>query len=227
MSKTKAKRRRSSVPPVGYPGRLPHVGKLPIPWITRRAPERSLTRWNDVTMQIMHGSDGKPRLVMDTPSLLRDRMGWLWSDDRDLVSLHGGSIEAAGPPQWSQINCHRQRMAMDEQRCQVCSRLGAKLWVVPADWADPERQDESIITPHPPVCDRCCDLALNLCPALGRTPQAVIAAGRVLPYGVEGDVYDSEGTIVYQGIIKPTDEGATHCIARQRVAHLSGWKVVR
>jgi hypothetical protein len=118
----------------------------------------------------------------------RDRYGALWQRDP--------SRPGTGLPEFGNVHSGRQRRAMRNLLCQVCSgpadrdELGT-LWLLPdyadyhQDWAGwPER----MATPEPPVCLACANTAVRVCPAL-RKGHVAIRVGHSVVSGVRGALY--------------------------------------
>lgn len=197
----------------GNPGKLPHHGKLPIPWITRRANERPPAK-----MDISYGkvTDGpyEDKLAVLWP---RDELGWPWIPEQG----------TGGEPEFKQVSPSRQRQAMDELRCQVCSK---RLLIARANWLVPTLPDpgEPLDTEHPPVCDKCLPLARAMCPHLRRAGGwTLVRCERHEPVAVMADIYSPiTGRRVFGGPVYPEHPQALLAIARQRIVRLHDWQEV-
>jgi hypothetical protein len=118
----------------------------------------------------------------------RDPHGVLW---QRVVSQPG-----KGQPEFGNVHPDRQRRAMRELLCQICSgpadqnELGT-LWLLPdyeeyhADWPG---WPEFMATPEPPVCQPCAHIAVRFCPALSKGYIA-LRVKRPLLTGIRGILF--------------------------------------
>ncbi|MFE0422328.1 hypothetical protein [Streptomyces sp. NPDC058953] len=97
------------------------------------------------------------------------------ADDGVLLARGRGrrATDAGGHPLYEQMDPRRQRRATDRLLCQVCGRRPSPhpeglLWLLAGT-----RLPEGELTVTPPVCPPCAALAVEQCPALGRSHVAV------------------------------------------------------
>jgi hypothetical protein len=139
--------------------------ELPVPWVAAWSQEHQAAK------SLAVKPDGSGLAYLDEMATDRDRHGVLWAR---LEHAPG-----AGKPDFRTMHPHRQREAMFHLLCQVCGhpagRTGAGYLFLfadhqEADVADnhPDSATGGMFTTKPPVCRPCADLALRLCPLLGR-----------------------------------------------------------
>jgi len=128
--------------------------------------------------------------VDETPAD-RDAFGALWQ--RYPLAM------GKGAPHFAKVHPARQRRCMTKMLCQVCgnpANFNEQGWQWLVTHEDAARLaaggDPRVRTANPPVCNRCCDLARELCPHLLKGNALVRTPGFV-PWGVYGIVADPAG----------------------------------
>jgi hypothetical protein len=195
---------------MSYPD-LPYVGRLPVPWVTRREHETPLpltdARW---VIEKNQWQPDKKKWQLYASELTFDRHGWPWY--RELTDL-------SGRPMWKQLHANRQRRCMDEIRCQVCSLqiTGRIPWLLPEGEV---MRGEPIITGHAPVCESCLPLAARMCPRISSGGWVACTVGSMQIAGVFGDLWDPYEMTPTQGNFTPLSDEFGRVIARQRTVVL-------
>lgn len=116
----------------------------------------------------------------------RDFRGVLWTR---LPSQPG-----KGRPEFGKVHTLRQRLAMEQLRCQVCGGPSDRseegvLWLHTEDpAATAALGNEGIVTENPPVCVPCLREAVEKCPRL-RREHTVLRVREFEPAGVSGVLY--------------------------------------
>ncbi|WP_147450748.1 hypothetical protein [Streptomyces hoynatensis] len=155
---------------------------LPVPWVTR---------WS-----------GEPVLAGGPLTLRPDRQGLAYRDERaGERDRHGvlwarvGQAPGSGRPDYRVMHPVRQRQAMLERRCQVCSGpadRNAKGWLFavrrPEAAEDMPGWPEGLLCTKPPVCRPCARLAARHCPYLGEP--VYVRARKPRVWGVFGGIFD-------------------------------------
>lgn len=209
---TKTKRR-----PQGNPGKLPTWGRYTVPWITRwegEGPPDSIT----LGYGFVDGQAGQLQLsacaIGEGPltPFVRCRQGFAWEPC--------GKRIAGARPEFAQVHVDRQRRAMQELRCQVCSRA---LTLALAHWPllrEPD-EDSVVYSEHPATRARCLTLATAQCPNMRSRPWFVAKAAAMECSGVTGCVFDTRtGAIIYDGACRNDTGWAGRMLAKQSIVQL-------
>jgi hypothetical protein len=197
---------------MSYPD-LPYIGKLPVPWITRRQFEDPVPLTNVRVIRKRNEWTEKDAWFLEAPELKRDKYGWQWFSERTNLE---------GRPLWKEVHATRQRRCMDEKRCQVCSiHLEPPfLWLVPEHYV---LRGEPLIVVHAPVCQGCLPLAATLCPQVSGGGWVHLTSGDFQNAGAFGDRYDPIGNRFEPGgHYTPMHDDFGLVVARQRSALLIG-----
>jgi hypothetical protein len=123
----------------------------------------------------------------DETVLDRDSRGVLW---RRMPSRH-----RQGRPEFGKVHPFRQRRAMRRLLCQVCAGPADQtddgvLWLLPDLRGDWSAWPDGMAAVEPPVCVRCVQTSVRLCPAL-RNGAALIRVRDCPVVGVRGALYRS------------------------------------
>lgn len=194
-----------------------------IPWVVRRDTEHpdraAAVGWHFVAgINIITGEE---EVILDGDGAYRDEDGWLWMPAPDDMS---------GAPEFTQVHPTRQRLCMDEGRCQVCGeKKDALVWIVPSHQPGitalrTTSAGLTVVSYTPPVCPECEPIARRLCPFLRRSDWKTYVPRRVLRWGVLGDLHEfPDGACITRGgLFQKIDPAAPRVIARQRAVRLVG-----
>lgn len=202
--------------PQGNPAKLPTWGKYTVPWITRwqgEGPPATLSigynfMEDGTRLAISHFSvDGKP-----LRPVTRCSQGFAWEPC--------GKRLPGARPEFAQVHVDRQRRAMQELRCQVCSRtltLAAAHWLLRLAPV----ADGTVYTEHPAVCVRCLPIATAQCPHIKANEWLLAKADEVECHGVTGCAFDTrDGKIIYDGACSNDATWAGRILAKQSIVRL-------
>ncbi|MGW6603536.1 hypothetical protein [Streptomyces sp. NPDC055036] len=152
--------------------------------------------------------------------------------DNVLWAVCGG--ESTGSPEYAaDLHPDRQRTAMEQLRCAVCKKLGARddrgmAWVLPLLDDTQATAWEGVRTVIPPMCEHCVETAPRRCPRL-RAGHVELRAQEAEQVGVRGTLYprpgedgepDPDAVVLYESPDLP------FVIARQVVRELRSITVV-
>lgn len=123
----------------------------------------------------------------------RDSHGVLWQ--RYPIAMY------QGVPHFAKVHPSRQRRCMVRRLCQVCGNAAnfnedGWLWLVTHEDAARLRSggEQRVRTANPPVCDRCSELAREMCPHLLKG-NALVRANRITDWGVYGIKATPDGAV--------------------------------
>lgn len=156
-----------------------------------------------------------------------DRRGVKWM-------LYGDSF--SGDPLFAHVHPVRQKMCMEDPRCQVCGRRinpNKTPWLLDDDMrdTDPNWLLNPIETHTPPTCEECWPKAKELCPHLRRTGGLRVYARKISVVGVFGDYYPSpdpertETGLLLRFRNPKSPKMLRHFIAKQLVVEISRIKL--
>ncbi|MEV5047323.1 hypothetical protein AB0N20_22475 [Streptomyces griseoincarnatus] len=195
---------------------LPAAPPGVVPYVAARSEERLLPA------RLVHRRAGAGIAYADETPHDRDSFGVPWVRPRLLPKRRRGE------PRLQDVHPYRQRRAMLNMRCQVCSRppadeAGPHLFLLRST-GGPVREGER--TASPPVCVPCAGLAVQLCKAL-QGGQWVAAWVRHTPaWGVRGTVHDPATLQPLPGrYMEPVEYGsplAAWTVAARLVVELQG-----
>jgi hypothetical protein len=173
------------------------------------------------------------------PQVIAGRFGIAFADETLMDRDHRGALWTRTPsrpghgrPEFAKVHPLRQRRAMRQLLCQVCTRPADRteqgvLWLLRDHREDWPGWPENMANTYPPVCLPCARASVRLCPALRRGYVAVRAhsvvcgvygllhrAGRPFPVAVE------EVTVAYD------DPAIRWTCAAQLVRSLHGSTIV-
>lgn len=118
----------------------------------------------------------------------RDSFGMLWVRPTLLPKRRRGE------PRLREVHPYRQRRAMANMMCQVCTRppedLDAPSLFLLRDTGGPVQEGER--TASPPVCVPCAGISIQLCHALRRDHYVAARVEHAPAWGVAGLVYDPD-----------------------------------
>ena len=185
------------------------------------------------------GEELPPATVVMTPN------GVAYADERprdrdvdDVLWARSGN-DRTGEPQFADMHPARQRAAMENLTCQVCTKPAERtpegvMWLLPddrsqhTDWPD---WPNGVATSNPPVCERCAPIAADRCRRLRRGCVAFRAREAEL-VGVEGWVYPPPGAAASRGhrVVLFDDPAIRWTIADQLIRELRScthlWRAV-
>jgi hypothetical protein len=140
----------------------------------------------------------------------RDSFGQLWARPLLLPKRRRGE------PRFERVHPYRQRRAMLNMMCQVCSMIPASdgpYFFLLRSTGGPVREGE--LTTSPPVCVPCAGIAIQLCRALRGGQWVAAWAGQAPAWGVAGVVHHP-----YR--LKPVRDDLQHV---EYETHLAPWTI--
>ncbi|WP_173131358.1 hypothetical protein [Kibdelosporangium persicum] len=114
-------------------------------------------------------------------------------DSRGVLWIRAASRPGEGRPEFGEVHSLRQRRAMRRLLCQVCGgpadqTAAGTLWLLPDFREDWPGWPNAMANAEPPVCPRCVEVSVRLCPKL-RRGAAVIRARECPLVGVRGTLF--------------------------------------
>lgn len=170
------------------------VAGFPLRWKGRPVP--FVTQW---TGELIDPAASSLQVSPSRLTYADGQGGYIDRDSRGVLWMRYGNAPGEGEPLWAQVHVGRQRRAMRQARCQVCSvALDRERipWLLPGQEAAiiPDEDSQVAVTVTAPCCEACWDTADRLCPYLGRTTASQRGwLHGVRRWGVLGDVYGSQG----------------------------------
>ena len=195
----------------------PIVRGYPVPWVARWSEEISSEAFTVGADK--HGNQFiayNPELPWD-----RDQRGVLWMREDPLAN-------GRGTPGFTEFSSYRQRVCMEEKRCQVCgSHIEGPLF-----WIMTEHQlmlfnHFKNVTENPPLCEPCVSESKLWCPHIKQSSHQIWKVDKTTPVGYMGEIayYQENGTLFRKQALPVsfiTDPKILRCfMARQLSVHIA------